>query len=106
MARQVRVFLVDDIDGSPDARTIEFSLGRDSYTIDLTEKNAAKLESALAPFIEKATKAGRKAGAARKPASRKTDNNAVREWARENGRKVSDRGRIPADVIAAYEAAH
>lgn len=106
MARQVRVFLVDDIDGSPDARTIEFSLGRDSYTIDLTEKNIAKLETALAPFVEKAAKGSRKASARRPAARRQTDNNAVRQWARENGRKVSDRGRIPADVVAAYEAAH
>nr|WP_308208668.1 histone-like nucleoid-structuring protein Lsr2 [Actinosynnema pretiosum] len=31
---------------------------------------------------------------------------AVREWARANGRQVADRGRIPADVVEAYELAH
>ncbi len=105
MARQVRVFLVDDIDGTGDARTIEFSIGRDAYTIDLSEKNASKLEAALAPFIEKATKAGRKT--ARKAGTRSSakDTNAVREWARANGMKVSDRGRVPGNVVAAYEAA-
>ena len=105
MARQIRVFLVDDIDGTNDARTVEFSLGRDAYTIDLSEKNASKLEAALAPYIEKATKAGRKS--ARKAAARSTgkDTNAVREWARANGFEVSDRGRVPAQILAAYEAA-
>ena len=31
---------------------------------------------------------------------------AVRAWAREQGMHVSDRGRMPASVIAAYEKAH
>lgn len=31
---------------------------------------------------------------------------AVRAWARAQGMPVSDRGRMPASVIAAYEAAH
>ena len=35
-----------------------------------------------------------------------TNTRAVRAWANENGLTVSDRGRIPADIIAAYEAAH
>lgn len=106
MAKQVHVILVDDIDGSSDARTVEFSLGRDAYTIDLSEKNASKLEALLAPYIEKATRTGRKA--ARKQAARpgSRDTNSVREWARANGVQVSDRGRIPAQVLAAYEAAH
>lgn len=107
MARHVKVFLSDDIDGSADASTVEFSLGKDSYTIDLTEKNIAKLEAALAPFIDKATKTGRKPAVKKQPAARKSsDNNAIREWARANGRTVSDRGRIPSEVIEAYEAAH
>ena len=54
MARQIRVFLTDDIDGSDADRTVEFSLGSASYSIDLSDANAAKLEEALAPFIAKA----------------------------------------------------
>ncbi|MBR7513023.1 Lsr2 family protein, partial [Mycobacterium tuberculosis] len=30
----------------------------------------------------------------------------IREWARNNGYDVSDRGRIPADVADAYAAAN
>ena len=31
---------------------------------------------------------------------------AVRDWARQNGFELSDRGRIPATVIEAFEVAH
>ena len=62
MARQVRVFLVDDIDGTSDAQTIEFSIGRDAYTIDLSEKNASKLEAALAQAEQEARDAARNLG--------------------------------------------
>ena len=34
------------------------------------------------------------------------DLGAVRTWARANGHDVNDRGRVPADVLAAYQAAH
>ncbi|MEU7631799.1 histone-like nucleoid-structuring protein Lsr2 [Nocardia sp. NPDC049220] len=30
----------------------------------------------------------------------------IREWARNNGRTVSSRGRVPEDIVAAYRAAH
>ena len=31
---------------------------------------------------------------------------AVREWARSNGHQVSDRGRVAAELVEAYRAAH
>jgi len=31
---------------------------------------------------------------------------AIREWARKNGHEVSDRGRIAAPIMEAFEAAH
>ncbi len=30
----------------------------------------------------------------------------IRAWARQRGHKVSERGRIPAQIIAEYEASH
>ncbi|MFT3887883.1 MAG: Lsr2 family protein [Arachnia sp.] len=106
MAREIRVILTDDIDGSADARTVEFSLDKVAYTIDLSDANLTKLEDALAPFIAKAEKVGRKRPAARKAATRgaKAGLTEIREWARANGYEVSDRGRIPANVMEAYEA--
>ena len=45
---------------------------------------------------------------ARRPtaASRKQSTQSVREWAREHGMTVSDRGRISAEISEAYAAAH
>lgn len=34
-----------------------------------------------------------------------TDQTHIREWARTNGYKVADRGRIPAEVMSAFNAA-
>jgi hypothetical protein len=34
------------------------------------------------------------------------DTKAVREWAGKNGYQLSARGRIPGNVIEAYQAAH
>ena len=38
--------------------------------------------------------------------SGQTDYGPVRAWAKENGYSVSERGRVPAAVLEAYEAAH
>ena len=110
MAREIRVILTDDIDGSADARAVEFSLDKTAYTIDLSEANIAKLEAALAPFIAKAERVGRRkaAPAGRKPVARSSKGGLaeIRDWARANGYEVSDRGRIPGNVMEAYEAAN
>ncbi|MDR2281383.1 MAG: Lsr2 family protein, partial [Gordonia sp. (in: high G+C Gram-positive bacteria)] len=45
----------------------------------------------------------RRNSAAARPAA---NTRVIREWANANGFTVSDRGRIPADVLAAYEAAN
>ncbi len=38
--------------------------------------------------------------------TKRSDLGAVRAWARENGHSVSERGRIPAALLTAYDAAH
>jgi len=109
MAREIRVILTDDLDGSAATQTVEFSLAGNAYTIDLSDANVAKLEAALKPFIDKAEKVrGARQGGGRRQQGRASrgGTTAVRDWARSNGYEVSDRGRIPADILAAYEAAH
>lgn len=51
---------------------------------------------------------GKNAKTARKATTKNpsADTKAIREWARANGYDVSDRGRIPADVMDAYSAAN
>lgn len=114
MAKKVTVELVDDLDGTPIAEngggTVVFSLERRSYEIDLSDANLARLREALEPFIDagRVVAAGSAAPRARaaRPAASSRDLGAVREWARANGHTVSDRGRVPASVIEAYDAAH
>jgi hypothetical protein len=48
---------------------------------------------------------------AKQPAGRRSKRtevkaSAVREWARSNGHQVSDRGRVAAELVEAYRAAH
>ena len=110
MAQRVHVVLVDDIDGSDATETVTFGLDGSTYEIDLNEKNAAALREALAPYIGHARRSGgaRKAGGRRAAAPAASGPTAaeVREWARENGWDVPDRGRVSAEVRSAYDAAH
>jgi hypothetical protein len=89
---------------------VSFSLDGRGWVIDLSAKNRAALEKALKPYIAKATEQGRgsRRGKAVRSSSRakaRADLAAVREWAKNNGHQVSDRGRISADVLKAYDAA-
>lgn len=75
----------------------------------LSEDNAKQLREALAPFVEKARRLGRGQKAAtpapRSPArADREQTQAIRRWARERGHNVSDRGRIPKGIVAAYHA--
>jgi hypothetical protein len=106
MATKVTVALEDDLDGGPAVETVRFAVGGAEYEIDLNKKNAAAFRRKLAPFIEHARRAGR--GPRRRggrPAVSRERGAAIRAWANEHGVPVSARGRIPADVVAQYEAA-
>ncbi|GAA1651427.1 histone-like nucleoid-structuring protein Lsr2 [Microbacterium flavum] len=125
MARRIVHQLVDDLDGTVlepgSGETVLFSLDGTAYEIDLTEENASALRDALAPFIGAARSVSARAGggarsgggapsrsqgaqAARRSGQR--DYAPVREWAAQNGYTVSERGRVPASVLEAYDAAH
>jgi hypothetical protein len=110
MAQKVEVILVDDIDGSEATETVRFGLDRTSYEIDLNAANAAALRNALARFTGAGRKAGRTSRTAaangRKATDADLDKAEVRNWARANGVKVNERGRVPDAVVARYRAAH
>ena len=108
MAQKVHIVLEDDLDGSPATETVSFGLDGTTYEIDLNDKNAAKLRDALARYVGAARAVGgsgrrtrRSSGTNLGPSARE-----VRDWARSNGHEVPDRGRVPADVRAAFDAAH
>ncbi|MDX6368400.1 MAG: hypothetical protein QOK30_3476 [Nocardioidaceae bacterium] len=107
MAQKVHITLEDDLDGGDATETVSFGLDGRSYEIDLNEKNAGRLRDALARYVA----AGRRSGGSRASAAKHrtqvgTSAREIRDWARSNGHKVPDRGRIPADVREAFEAAH
>jgi hypothetical protein len=106
MAQRTQVLYVDDIDGSEAAGTVRFGLGGTDYEIDLNQQHAEQLTAAISPFIAVARKVPSVRRPARPARSVRHDQSDVRTWARGEGLKISDRGRIPADVLAKYEAAH
>jgi Spy/CpxP family protein refolding chaperone len=108
MARTVAVVMSDDLDGSSAAETVMFGFDGVMYEIDLSERNRARLQRDLAPYVaagRRVSRSRRRAGSDRQPAPR-ADRAAVRAWAKDNGLKVSERGRMSAEVISKYEAAH
>jgi len=112
MAQKTLVQLVDDLDGSPiaggEGKTITFALDGVSYEIDLNQAHADELTEALAPYVAAGRKTGGRKSAGRAAPSSKSDPGElqkIRDWAKNNGHTVSDRGRIAATVRDAYNAA-
>lgn len=109
MAKKTIITVVDDVDGADlgeDFVTVKFSIGSKDYEFDTSAENAAKFYDEM----EKYTAISRKLARNGKPYHKKNldaqNTKLVREWASKNGFSVSDRGRIPADVQDAYDAAH
>lgn len=110
MAQRVQVLLVDDLDGGEADETVSFALDGVNYEIDLSETNAESMRESLAEWVSNARRVSGRAsrtrgGRSRQAAASKIDLSAVRAWARDNGYQVSDRGRVSADILAAYDAA-
>ena len=101
-----KTIIVDDLDGSEGAQTIQFSIQGSDYEVDLTDSNVAKLQEALEPYVKVARKAGvggriRRAVGADKSS---VDLKALRAWADSNGIEVPKRGRIPQTIVDRYRA--
>jgi hypothetical protein len=108
MAQKHIVQLIDDLDGVEAEETVAFSLDGNRYEIDLSSDNAAKLRDTLAVYIANARRSTRP-GSEPRGRTRRADREqtaAIREWARGNGFRIGDKGRIPSNVLEAYHAAH
>ncbi|KNC19986.1 hypothetical protein AC792_03060 [Arthrobacter sp. RIT-PI-e] len=116
MAQKVHVHLVDDLNGEDAHETVRFGLDGTEYEIDLTGDNAHNLRSTLGEYVDKARKArtgGRKSQGGQKSTSTasgsgrsREETQAIRQWAQDNGRNPSARGRITQSIIDAYNEAH
>jgi Lsr2 len=118
VAQRTIVQLTDDLDGKPIAEgrgeTVRFALDRQDYEIDLADKNAKAMRDAVSKYVAAArrvsgssrgggrTRGGRSSAAA----ARDYDPKAVRAWAESQGIEVSQRGRVPADLVAKFQEAN
>lgn len=110
MARETFTKLIDDLDGGEAQETVKFGLDGHSYEIDLSAKNATKLRSVLAPYVEVGTRVsgrgsapgrgGRGRGGA---ATERDQNKAIRAWALRKGLPVAPRGRIKQEIVDQYQ---
>jgi hypothetical protein len=111
MVQRVQVILEDDMSGGSASETVEFALDGVTYEIDLNDENATKLRETLAPWIAESRRSGGRRQTRRRASggssSPKSDDLAqMREWGRDNGFKVSSRGRVSQELQDAYAAAH
>lgn len=112
MAKQTVVTLIDDIDGSAATETISFGIDGASYVIDLGDRNAKKLRDAVASYVaharrESSARSTRPAAGGRSSARGDREHlQAVRAWARDSGKPVSDRGRVSRVLLDEYAAQH
>jgi nucleoid-associated protein Lsr2 len=120
MAQKTVVSFVDDLDGESEAEdTVPFALDGVEYEIDLTSENSEELREIFAPYIAAGRRTGGRARSGRgQSRSTSTSNDggvvargrealkAIRDWAKTEGWAVSDRGRLPNNVVEAYDAAH
>ncbi|MBY6368074.1 histone-like nucleoid-structuring protein Lsr2 [Rhodococcoides corynebacterioides] len=114
--------LTDDIDGTAIAdgtgESISFSVNGVDCSIDLKDKNATEFHRKLDYYIQHAERVGgrkRKTATPKPPAATEStpptkrdpaQTRAIREWANANGYTVNSRGRIPAEIVEAYDAAN
>jgi hypothetical protein len=108
MAQKIQTLFIDDIDGGAAEGTVRFALDGADYEIDLNAKHSEELRGALRKYVEHARKVGGTTrrpgvGGGRRPAT--VDTVAVRAWARDNGFDIKDRGRVPTELVAKYQAA-
>jgi hypothetical protein len=112
VAQKIQTLFIDDIDGGAAEGTVRFALDGTDYEIDLNAKHSEELRSALGRYVSHARKvggsarrAGRAAGRASRGSNSALNTTEIRNWAREQGYDIKDRGRVPADLVAKYQAA-
>jgi len=88
-------------------RLRRFSIDGREYEIDLCLRHSERFDEAVSRFASQARKAsGRPVRTKRRTAAHRKHSAQVRAWAKANGLAVSERGRIPSDVVTRYESTH
>lgn len=108
MARKEVVQFIDDLDEKPldEWVTVRWSLEDKQYEFDTSAAHADQFYKLLDKYLAVSRRAP-SANRSRAVTSRPKEQIAViREWARSNGYEVNTRGRLPAPIIEAYDAAN
>ncbi|MFD4554430.1 Lsr2 family protein [Streptomyces sp. NPDC058469] len=113
MAR--KVVQIDDLDPEQEAeRTLTFGWNGDYREIDLSTENIKKFADAMAPFFKASRPIDPKTGQRRFANGSNGQGvlsygdfepSEVRAWAADNGVEVSDKGRIPQDIVNQWQSA-
>ncbi|MDQ1713836.1 MAG: hypothetical protein QOE45_3286 [Frankiaceae bacterium] len=110
MAQKMQVLLTCDLHegDKPGTETIRFAVEGSNYEIDVCDTHAKQMRSIFAPYAAAGRRVSSRGGAARRGRtgsagdSQRTQD--IRTWARKKGLKVSERGRLSADLVAKWEA--
>lgn len=100
ITQEITVCDFDDDNEAIDS--FSYKLNGYSHTIDV----CAEHHSELCQWLPGATSKPRKGQTTTATANVRQNRSQLRQWAIAKGYEVAERGRIPADVLAAYEAAH
>ena len=108
MARREITQYFDDLDNSllaeQDLQVIRFSLDGTDYILDLSTENAREFRATLDPFLRRARQAPA-TPYGRGPRGR-ANPREIRRWAQSQGLAIAHRGKIPYDIVNAYNEAH
>ena len=111
MAQKVSVTYACDYDQKEipqgQHRLRRFSIDGRDYEIDLCLRHSERFDEAVSRYASQARKASaRPLRTTRRTAAHRKHSAQIRQWAQKSGIAVSERGRIPADVVNRYEATH
>lgn len=112
MVQKVKVTVVCDLphDGEAEGtETVSFSFDGTPYEIDLCALHAKELREKFTQYTDHARRASGGASNRRRRSRSgpgRERSSEIRAWAKQRGHKVSERGRIPAAIIAEYESSH
>jgi hypothetical protein len=108
VAQKVSVTYACDYDGKDIPRgqetTRSFGIDGREYEIDLCRKHNDRLSQVLGAYLGVSRRVSRPPRRRRTMAHRQRSAE-IRAWAKQRGIGVSDRGRIPANVVTRFEAA-
>ena len=108
MAQKIQTLFIDDIDGGTAEGTVRFGLDGTEYEIRLNARHTEELHKVLANYVAHGRKirgTTRRVSRGRNSGAGAVDTAKVREWAKEQGIEVKDRGRVPANVVEQYQTA-